>query len=288
MKQPVIIIGMHYGGTSLVSEMLHSAGIFMGNDQNEKAHSKLFRELNSWIFQQVGATWDNPYNFSFLNDDFSDRVAKALKRHLKGRHLKPYLDDARHRYCKVERFDFDWGWSDPLNTFTIDLWKRVFDGVRIIHVHRNPVDVIHDLQKQNERFREETDRGLFGGLLRRSRERRLISDRLYEYSLRLNSLDQGFELWKSYVEKANDITTEGGNSIYHLAYEDLIRDFDGESEKLFTHLGYKLPDGALKEIKEKVRHYKPHLFLKNGELSEYYQAIKNHSLVIEMNYHNIK
>lgn len=288
MKQPLIIIGMHFGGSSLVSEILHQAGIFMGNDRNEKFHSRHFHNINNWIFSQVNATWDNPYNFRFIDQDFTDRVVKALKRQLKGRSLRAYLDPPRLRYRKYDRFDFDWGWSDPLNTFTIQLWKHLFDDAHIIHVHRNPVDVAAALQNQNRQFRHSAESGILSRLQRHNMERKLSHEKVYELSLRTNSIEQGFEVWKQYIVEAIRAEQHTGFHVYHVAYEDLLQNFHHETERLFNHLGFRIPDGALKKTEEKIRDYKAYQFLKNDELADFYQIIKNQSLVTEMDYHEIR
>lgn len=288
MKQPVIVVGMHSAGSALVSEILHHAGIFMGNDQNEQGQSKLFHRINDWIFFQAGASWDNPYNFRFAGEHFNERVAKAIKRQLKGRSLKSYLDHARHRYSKASHFDFDWGWSDPMNTFTLDIWSLLFDEPWIIHVHRNPADVAMALKNQNKHFHHEVEGGLFGRLKRRNLERKLSLEKIYELSLRVNDIEQGYELWKEYSAQALSIAGNLGLPVYHLAYENLLGNFEEETDKLFLHLGFRIPDGSLKPIKEKIRDYKPYLFQKDDELNEFYQVIKNQSLVTELNYHEIR
>ena len=287
MKQPVIIIGMHHSGTDLVSELLSHAGIFMGNDIKENGKSELFGKLNEWMFAQAGATWDNPYNFNFVDEEFSIRVAKVLKGHLRGRHLKPFLDEARRRYSKVEKFDFDWAWSDPLNTFTLDIWMKLFTSARIIHVYRNPMDVAASLKNQNQIFRESVSDGIFKRMKRRNLERRLSNEKLFRLSLRTDNLEESLKLWHQYLDKAMNIEETFGFDTYHICYEDLVRNFKPETEKLFKFLGFSIPDGALLEMQAKVKKEKCFTFLKDDELNEFYQSIKNQSLMTELNYHDI-
>ncbi len=287
MKQPVIIIGMYQSGTDLVSEMLSHAGIFMGNDLNENGNSELFGKLNKWMFAQAGATWDNPCNFDFVDEDFSLRIAKSLKGHLKGRHLKPFLDETRRKYSRVDKFDFDWAWADPLNTFTIEIWKKIFTKARIIHVYRNPMDVAASLKIQNQEFRESVSDGIFKRMKRRNLERRLSSEKLFRLSLRTENLEESFQLWNQYLNKEMNVEETTGFDTYHICYEDLVHDFKSESEKLFKFLGFTIPDGAFLELQDKVKKEKCFAFLKDDDLNEFYQSIKNQSLMAELNYHEI-
>lgn len=288
MNHPVIIIGMEHSGIPLISETLHQAGIFMGEDQNENAESELFGKLNDWIFAQAGATWDSPQNFEFIDEDFSERMTKALRQHLRGRQLRPFLDAARRGYKKVEKFDFDWGWAGSLNTFTIRLWKEIFDDAKIIHVHRNPLDVVESLQKQNEHFKSSLSGGIFKGIKRRSMERKLSRDRIFDLSLRINHTDECVNLWRQYLTRAMNVEEFTGLKTYHVSYENLIKNFMPEAEKLFHFLGFKIPDGSLLEMEKKIKGIKCYTFLKDNELNEYYQSIKNQSLLTELNYHNIR
>ena len=69
MTAPVIIIGMHRSGTSMISDILQHLGVFMGADLEYHSESRFFSRLNGWMFYQAGATWDNPYNFKFITDN---------------------------------------------------------------------------------------------------------------------------------------------------------------------------------------------------------------------------
>jgi hypothetical protein len=287
MQQPVIVIGMKHSGIPLVSELLSHAGIFMGNDLNENAESKLFESLNHWIFNQAGATWDNPYNFRFVDEAFTQAIASGILRHLKGHRLKPFLDSARRKYRKAERFDFDWGFGHPLNTFTLEVWKLLFDRPRVIHIHRNPLDVIAAMQQSNALLNATMHGGILKGMKRHRLERKLTNERIYQNSLRANDMTAAFELWKAYLEQAMSIEEKLNTPVHHISYERLLKDFSGETEALFRFLGFKIPDGTLLEVEAKIKKEKCYAFLKTNILNEFYQSIKNQSLMAELDYHAI-
>lgn len=287
MKQPVIIAGMHRSGTALISELLHHSGIFMGADQDENSESNFFRRLNEWIFAQAGASWDNPYNLQFINESFLNAITKALKNHLKSRSIKKYLGFDLKRQHNYEKFDFDWGWKDSLNTFTAENWNKIFPQAKIIIIYRNPVDVAASLQKQNIRLREERQKKLFTGFKLRRLEKRLTPDRIYEQSLRTLHLDEGFKLWEQYVLQAQKLENDPELNTYSLGYENLLENKTEEIEKLYNFLDFKLPDGMTRELTGKIESDRLYAFVKEKTLVEFYQTIRNRSLVAEMNYHNI-
>src|SRR4051812_11129697 len=59
-RPPVIILGMHRSGTSLVARLLDELGLFQGNELQEDHESVYFMEVNDLLLRRVGASWDNP------------------------------------------------------------------------------------------------------------------------------------------------------------------------------------------------------------------------------------
>ena len=60
MRPPVIVIGMHRSGTSMLTRFIQDLGVFMGKDLSENDESRFFMNLNRWILFQAGASWDVP------------------------------------------------------------------------------------------------------------------------------------------------------------------------------------------------------------------------------------
>ena len=53
-EQPVIIIGMHRSGTTMITDMLRRLGLFVGNDLEENSESMFFINHNDWLLNQSG------------------------------------------------------------------------------------------------------------------------------------------------------------------------------------------------------------------------------------------
>ncbi|MBE9554562.1 MAG: sulfotransferase, partial [Proteobacteria bacterium] len=136
-RPPIIIMGMHRSGTSMVTRLMEQLGLFVGQETDTNNESLFFQALNDWILCQAGSTWDNPEPIRWLAEDVQgcDLIVEYLRSILKSRASNSYLGRWRHM-----RFGADfscigpWGWKDPRNTFTLPIWLRLFPDARVIHV----------------------------------------------------------------------------------------------------------------------------------------------------------
>lgn len=142
---PVIIIGMHRSGTSLLTGMLGECGVFFGAQQDEYNEALKFQELNEKIFAYAGASWDSPVGVrALLATEKGVSQAKDL--------IQPLLNDSffdsyfgNNNFAEREK---NWGWKDPRNTYTLPLWLDMFPEARVVHIIRNGMDVAESLWKR--------------------------------------------------------------------------------------------------------------------------------------------
>jgi hypothetical protein len=80
---PLIVIGMHRSGTSLVTQILARAGVFLGSDRNSHDESYFFRGLNDLVFRAAHAEWDWPLALAPLYAD--ETTCNALMAELEAR-----------------------------------------------------------------------------------------------------------------------------------------------------------------------------------------------------------
>lgn len=286
MKQPIIVTGTPHSGTQLIFGLLSRAGIFSGGDFIEGQDSPYFSRINKWILTQMGATWDNPYNARFVDDEFIEAIQQTLQRHLRGKLFREFLGEKKE-VKKAAYIDFDWGWSDPVATFTLDIWKRIFTEPLVIQIYRNPVDVVSAFKTESQKTEQLLKTNKFDGLSRRRIERKLIDTRVYNTSLRTSKPIEAYRLWQQYVEQGLKLEENTGLKLHIIRYEELIANPGVEIEKLFAFLNFKLPDGIIKKAKENLVGLKPVEFLKDREMMEFYNTIRNQSVMAEMNYHDI-
>ncbi len=198
MKQPIVIIGMHRSGTSLLARILKDIGVFMGKKLQGDHESTYFLDINEWIFQQANASWDNPYNMNYIDDYFIEQTSIRIIRYLKSfRNYEYFGYDKKISLINFNNIKFAWGWKDPRNTFTIDIWKKIFPKLKIIHIYRNPIDVANSLRVREEKVRRKKIT-----LNKLIKDSFLIGNSGFSSSVRTNNIYQGVCLWSEYTEKA--------------------------------------------------------------------------------------
>jgi hypothetical protein len=149
---PIIIIGMHRSGTSLLSRMLEDLGLFLGKIKDENHEAVFFQAINDWLLWQAGGAWDNPTPIQLLldNPEMSERTSDYIRHYLltspRAASYVGWLNYLRHR-CLVP-LTRPWGWKDPRNTFTLPIWLSIFPRAKIIHLHRSGMDVALSLRRR--------------------------------------------------------------------------------------------------------------------------------------------
>jgi hypothetical protein len=203
---PLIVMGMHRSGTSLVAGILDAAGVHMGADRNSHDESYFFRELNDVVFGAAHAAWDWPLALSplFADDATCEAIAAELARRCASSEARAYLGWRRWlQGGGLAGQKGPWGWKDPRNTCTLPFWLRIFPGARVINVYRDGVDVVASLVTRERQRRGRLDSGV--------------------RSSRCLDPDRAFELWAEYVEISLDVTEDLPPSrVRDVRYESLL------------------------------------------------------------------
>ncbi|WP_019569533.1 sulfotransferase [Thioalkalivibrio sp. ALE11] len=224
---PVIIIGMHRSGTSLLTRVLQQAGFFMGVGASRNEEAAFTNAINAWLFREASATWDRPESFDWLLED--DTLRPWLLDYMEGVVRGP----ASLRFLGFRRGlrgggmpgqNRPWGWKDPRNTYTLPLWLELFPQARVLHITRHGVDVAASLRARR--------RGVFNRRVRRYRSLRgwyrnhpgAPARRGFAPQVRCRTLEGGFSLWESYLQRAREHVRALGPNAMEIAYEDLLTD----------------------------------------------------------------
>jgi hypothetical protein len=139
---PFIIIGMHRSGTSFLAKVMERSGIFMGvvKDHNYEAMHTL--SLNQQTLWAADYNWHKP---GVPDPQFWKTIpAKELYRE----HFKL---SGRWAYWKNRLINPAWGFKDPRNTFTLKMWLSLYPKAKVIHLHRDCLEITRSLQKRNLR-----------------------------------------------------------------------------------------------------------------------------------------
>lgn len=141
---PVCIVGMHRSGTSMVTHLLHTCGLYLGDpedllppsDENPLGYweNRLFVHFNDELLAALGGSWDSPP--VLLPDWPGDARLKALQHRAQG-------------LVAGFRGNEPWGWKDPRNTLTLAFWRRLFgDDLRVIVCMRSPIEAAQSISRR--------------------------------------------------------------------------------------------------------------------------------------------
>jgi len=221
VQSPVIILGMHRSGTSLVTRLAEALGLFVGWRKDEYHEAPFFQRINQWLLTQSGGSWDNPAPFRYLLENTTVRarathyIACSL---LESPHLIEFLGLAKYlRYRSAYALDIRWGWKDPRNTFTLPIWLDLFPGAKVIYIQRQSEEVAASLQRrgrmdcQSHRLYERL--GILHWIVKRA---------AFVRSPRCDWMQGGHSLWQEYVSQAATNLSSLRNRVLELEYEDIL------------------------------------------------------------------
>ena len=224
MNPPVIIIGMHRSGTSLVARLLDALGLFLGKYKDENHEARLFISINDWFLRIAGGAWDNPNAIDRLLNNHEARRA-ILKHTIK-------TMDSLHRirysgfkyfysYKKSIGYNIPWGWKDPRNTITLPLWLELFPEAKIIHICRHGVDVAQSLCSRQGLW---INRARTPNIYRRAKYLIRPFGGIYLRSVGFQEHAEGLGLWDSYMQRAKTSMLLLKNQAIEIRYEDLLQE----------------------------------------------------------------
>jgi len=140
----ICIAGMHRSGTSMISRLLNLAGVYLGPaedllppaDDNpegfwENGH---FALVNQRILSEFGGRWDAP---PAMPPRWQRDTRLVPVRRRAAALIADFAEQA------------PWGWKDPRNCLTLEFWRDLIPGLKVLVSLRNPLDVAASLAARN-------------------------------------------------------------------------------------------------------------------------------------------
>ncbi len=282
MRPPVILIGMHRSGTTLVVSLLRRLDFFAGARLEENGEPWFFLRRNEWLLRRAGGAWDRPTPVKALLGDpvFRAEVNRLFSRDVASRAFAEFAGGRA-------RLDDPWGWKDPRNVFTLDVWRSIFPGARLLYVRRHGVDVAASLVARHRRIRDSGDSVLTRWSLS-SRLKAALSplefQNHFSLSARCTTLDGAFELWEEYAGEAEAVFAAFDGDKLAVDFENLSRDPKAHARAIATFCGCAVDDGAIDEVASSIDASKALGFARDPTLVRFHERIHERPLMRALGY----
>ncbi|WP_210432137.1 sulfotransferase [Iodidimonas gelatinilytica] len=224
-QPPVIFIGMHRSGTSMLGRVMERLGLFVGAHKEGNNEAVFFLKMNTWLLGQCGGRWDYPQPIHDLwdNEVLLGWVERYVRDQMNGPRALHFLGLKRYlKYRQISAVEEPWGWKDPRNSFTLPLWLRLFPDARIIHIRRHGVDVAQSLAVRG-------GKGMEASTQFYQKYRALAALRPkrggFMESPRCAKIEGGFSLWAEYLQAVEtQLAGLPDHQKLEIVYEDFLAD----------------------------------------------------------------
>lgn len=265
-QPPVIIIGMHRSGTSMISNMLEDMGLYSGWKKDIHNEAIFFQQLNTWIMKSANAYWDNPCYTRYIIDHpvLRQTTVNFLKGALKGTRRLSYLGLGNFlSTSSITELNVPWCWKDPRSTFTLPIWLEIFPNAKILHIKRHGLDVANSLKKRAQidldTIPHKPYKSIYNFLLKRSG---------FCHSAACLNLISGVSLWDEYVSEANKHVAELGNQALELKYEDFLTEPAITLNKIGKFCNLNFSETTLQALTKKANPQRAYAYRKNNQIND--------------------
>lgn len=271
---PVIVIGMHRSGTTMISEMLTDLGLFQGVEKDPNHEPIFFMEINDWLLRTAGGAWDYPCPFKLLlnNEQVLDKAIKFIGERMQTKHAVSFFGKAKWSIRPHPApLTGPWGWKDPRNTITLPLWLKMFPNAKIIHMYRHGVDVAASLLHRNDKVLSV----LMAEKKGVSRRNPLFNLRpaIVTDSIRCSTLDGGFSLWEEYMALAQKHIQESGSQSLSVSYEDFLASPENHLEKIAQFCGLTSSSESCARVAANARKSRAFSYKSDSRLSAFAASV---------------
>mgnify|MGYP001479163526 CR=1 FL=1 len=276
---PIIIAGMHRSGTSLVTNILSKSGLVVGEKLDSNNESIFFQRINIWMMSLLGSSWDSPRSFKDIDEEIRLDIIRQLNTLISSRTNSLYFGwSSIIKKGSFNQIDVPWGWKDPRNSFTSDIWKEVFPGMKTIYIIRHPIDTAESLlrRQKNEKNRDINRQIQYSDLIKSILS---ITHTNYNSSMLLNTYDNCFSLIESYYSQI--LANKDGDSLV-IKFEDIISNPDIEIQKMLNYCNLTPNQDEISGAINNIDKSKSYAYRKNPDLLKFESSFNQ--LIEDMGY----
>ncbi|MBT3759521.1 MAG: sulfotransferase [Candidatus Marinimicrobia bacterium] len=271
-KPPIIIIGMHRSGTTMLAKFLGELGVFMGNDKEKNYESKFFQKLNKWMLSVAGCSWDNPDGFGLLldNRDILSIINSRIENTVNSLFLYQFFGAFKFiKNRSLFNLNSPWGWKDPRTTITLPIWLKLFPNAKIIYITRHGVDVANSLYTREMRFIKDNQNYLLTQFNQRLTSILPIIRGGIVSSTVCQTFDRSFGLWMRYMEIGEGHVAKYNDSILTIRYESLLENPDEILNQILTFSDIEAEDEKIQELCNRIKKNRNKAYRNDDKLMEY-------------------
>jgi LPS sulfotransferase NodH len=221
-KNPLLIIGMHRSGTTLLSKCMETAGWYGGWRKEKNNESTFYLRINNWLMHNSGCDWETGDSIEkSLNNNYellASYVAK-LEKSIFFSEYSPFFDK------KKLLISTSWGFKDPRTTLTLPFWMKYYGDTSLIHIRRHGLDVANSIIVRRNKQASEYNGSLLGAV------KKIHANKKAYPTMKLYDINDAIDLWYKY-EMACEIAIKKQKSI-SIKYEDLLTSPDYFLKQIF-------------------------------------------------------
>ena len=250
MNEPLIILGMHRSGTSMLTRVLRHQGIFLGHKIQGDDEALYFLKLNRWMLHMAGTDWDRPIPaIEMLEDPIHvERLADFVKTRMHGMRTYDYFGPKflQSKMRIDSNLPFKWGFKDPRTSIMLPVWNQIFPKAKFLRIRRHGIDVAASLQTRYMKhkphlgnYRKLTKIGITLPLRNRTID-----------TIRCNTIEGALGIWQEYENILDKYLADiDSNRQMTLKYEDYLNDISGHHNAISNFIGVNMNTSLPDDIK---------------------------------------
>lgn len=145
VQPPVLILGMHRSGTTMVAEALNSAGVYAGAICDHNREALYAVDLNERMLETAGGNWWQPPTRDTLEQALANFQPELDSTHLYAAHLKV---KSGNTWRQKMHYNGPWLIKDPRLCLTLPWWLKRFPDAKVIWVLRDEQAVASSLLRR--------------------------------------------------------------------------------------------------------------------------------------------